>query len=200
MAGAALITKSRGIANTCFEKNRSCRAGMKPAQIPCPKKNLAISSGADILALTQKSNERLQHTSGLARRDGKRTWKTPKAAQSRNLTGRRRQGARTAKSPGAARANVAGNPATLLIPLRMSLPAMPDSLRARWKMQPEIRPASASVAVVAAMAHRRMVHLSLKRWFRQERQIMSPGPMAILHRAGATAASIAASAGCKAGR
>jgi len=27
-----------------------------------------------------KSNERLLHTFGLARRDGKRTWKTPKAA------------------------------------------------------------------------------------------------------------------------
>ncbi|WP_326891530.1 hypothetical protein U8P73_04200 [Rhizobium beringeri] len=56
---------------------------------------------------------------------------------------------------------MAGNPATRLIPLRMSLPAVPDSLRARWKMQPVIRPASASVAVVAAMVLRRMVHFNL---------------------------------------
>ncbi|NKL38519.1 hypothetical protein GFL49_33430 [Rhizobium leguminosarum bv. viciae] len=45
-----------------------------------PKKNLAISAGADILAATQKSNERLLHISRLARRGGKTTWKTPKAA------------------------------------------------------------------------------------------------------------------------
>jgi hypothetical protein len=134
---------------------------VKPPATPRPKKNLAISAGADILAATQKSNERLLHISRLARRGGKTTWKTPKAAQSRNLTGRRRQGARTARSPGAARANVAGNPATRLIPLRMSLPAVPDSQRARWKMQPVIRPASASVAVVAAMVLRRMVHFNL---------------------------------------
>jgi len=56
---------------------------------------------------------------------------------------------------------VAGNPATWLIPLRMSLPAVPDSLRARWKMQPAIRPASASAAVVAAMVLRRAVHFNL---------------------------------------
>ncbi|MBA1349001.1 hypothetical protein [Rhizobium sp. WYCCWR 11146] len=52
---AALITKSRQIANTRFEKIQCCTKGMKPLQIPCPKKNLAISAGADILAATQKS-------------------------------------------------------------------------------------------------------------------------------------------------
>ncbi len=56
---------------------------------------------------------------------------------------------------------MAGNPATRLIPLRMSLPAVPDSLRARWKMQPAIRLASASVAVVAAMVLYRTVYLNL---------------------------------------
>jgi len=87
---AALITKSGRIANTRFEKIQGHCGRGEPAQIRRPKKNLAISAGADILAATQKSNERLLHTSGLARRDGKTTWKTPKAAQSRNLTGRRR--------------------------------------------------------------------------------------------------------------
>lgn len=158
---AALITKSGRIANSRFEKIQCGAEEVKPPANPRPKKNLAISAGADILAATQKSNERLLHISRLARRGGKATWKTPKAAQSRNLTGRRRQGARTARSPGAARANVVGNPATRLIPLRMSLPAVPDSQRARWKMQPVIRPASASVAVVAAMVLRRMVHFNL---------------------------------------
>lgn len=62
---------------------------------------------------------------------------------------RRRKGKRGGQSRNAAH------------PLRMSLPAVPDSLRARWKMQPAIRPASASVAVVAAMVLRRMVHFNL---------------------------------------
>lgn len=129
---AALINKSPKIANTCFEKNPVLCGPRSTIRKSLVQKRIWRFRRA-LISLRQRKNRMSACCIplGLARRDGKRTWKTPKAAPSRNLTGRRRQGAGTARSPGAARASVAGNPAARLIPLRMSFPAMPDSLRAR---------------------------------------------------------------------
>src|SRR5262249_26255138 len=129
--------------------NRDFAAGFdlkKPAYFATAKKNLVISPCAGIFAPTQNRMSACCIPSGLARCDGKRTWKTPKAAKGRKVTGRWRQGARTARSPGAARVSVAGNPATRTGPLSMSSPARPERRHAQWK--PATRRASESVAVV----------------------------------------------------
>jgi len=87
---------------------------VKPLQIPCPKKNLAISAGADILAATQKSNERLLHTSGTCAARWKKNVEDPEGGAKPQLDGasaagrkdgkksRRRKGKRGGQSRNAA--------------------------------------------------------------------------------------------------
>jgi hypothetical protein len=98
---AALITKTWRIANRCSKKNRRGCGRLENGRVRRRgKKNLLFRFSADILIPTQNRTSASSISPGSSLRSyfqgklrgavEKTTWKTPKAAPSRTLTGRRR--------------------------------------------------------------------------------------------------------------